>query len=124
MDQVLDTNFRPNPNKRQPNYAARRFGAAVLAFTTIFGGAKVAEMALDQSKAKANGANVSPERQSQPEKYVVVPGDTLWGIARDRLGPDADVRPLLHSLKQQPDARNGLQPGDELIVPEKIDEDK
>lgn len=115
-----------NPNKRRPNYAARRAGAVAVAALTLFGGAKVGATAVDEIKAKtqAEKTGVLPEGQPQTETYIVEPGDTLWEIARDRLGPDADVRPLLHSLRQQPDARNGLQPWDELIVPEKIDEDK
>ena len=47
--------------------------------------------------------------------HVVQPGDTLWGIAREMAGPDADIRPLVEELKVIAGGSN-LQIGQRLIV--------
>jgi hypothetical protein len=51
------------------------------------------------------------------EVYTVKPGDTAWDIARAALPDDQNFQELAHDLGQQPDAQDGLHPGDELVVP-------
>lgn len=47
--------------------------------------------------------------------HVVLPGESLWSIARDAK-PKGDIRRLVAQLGEQVDGSQ-LQPGDELIVP-------
>ena len=56
-----------------------------------------------------------PERRPGAARYVVQPGDTLWGIARS-LQPDGDVRALVRGLAR---ANGGaeLVVGQELVMP-------
>ena len=49
------------------------------------------------------------------EVYVVQPGDTLWGIARDMAGPGTDIRLLVEDLKEIAGGPN-LEIGQHLIV--------
>ena len=49
------------------------------------------------------------------EVHVVLPGESLWSIARDAK-PEGDIRRLVTQLGAQVDGMQ-LQPGDELIVP-------
>lgn len=50
----------------------------------------------------------SREPVAGPERsvavHVVRPGDTLWGIAREIVGPEGDPRPLVADLREA----NGL----------------
>lgn len=48
-------------------------------------------------------------------RYVVRPGDTLWGIVL-RLDPGADPRPLVDELEAELDGR-ALEPGMTLALP-------
>jgi LysM repeat protein len=47
--------------------------------------------------------------------WVVEPGDTLWGIAR-QLQPSGDIRPLVDQLSRQLTGGQ-LQVGQRLIIP-------
>jgi nucleoid-associated protein YgaU len=50
-------------------------------------------------------------------RYVVIAGDTLWGIAV-RLCPDEDPRPLMDAIAEANDVDPGaLRPGQTLIIP-------
>lgn len=49
---------------------------------------------------------------------TVMPGDTLWGIARG-LAPDSDPRSLVYELSALV-GRGPLQPGQELVVPRSV----
>jgi nucleoid-associated protein YgaU len=57
-----------------------------------------------------------PDRPAPRVTYVVVPGDTLWSIAR-RIAPGQDPRPVVDGLIKANDVRGGLQAGQELSVP-------
>ena len=51
-------------------------------------------------------------------RYVVQPGDTLWALARTRVGPAGDPRPVVDLIRE----RNGLATselsvGDRLWLP-------
>ncbi len=48
--------------------------------------------------------------------HVVQHGDTLWGIANDTKLQGEDIRAVVDTLQAQPDAQDGLQPGDRLVV--------
>jgi LysM repeat protein len=62
-------------------------------------------------------ASASVGRSSAPttEVHVVMPGESLWSIAREAKA-SGDVRPLVAKLRKQLGG-GVLQPGDELIVP-------
>lgn len=50
--------------------------------------------------------------------YVVVPGDTLWGIAAGLVGPDEDVRVMVAVIKELSGIDTSvLVPGDVLQLP-------
>ncbi|HET9259804.1 MAG TPA: LysM peptidoglycan-binding domain-containing protein [Acidimicrobiia bacterium] len=51
-------------------------------------------------------------------EYVVEAGDTLWQIASDHVSADADVRPLIHAIKQRSGiVSSTLRPGQVLQIP-------
>ena len=62
-------------------------------------------------------ASASSGRSTGPTTVVrvVMPGESLWSIARE-VKPHGDVRPLVAKLRQQVVGPT-LQPGDELLVP-------
>ena len=50
--------------------------------------------------------------------YLVQPGDTLWGLARSRVGPAGDPRPLVDLIRERNGmAASALQVGDRLWLP-------
>lgn len=49
-----------------------------------------------------------------PAVYVVRPGDTLWGIAR-QLQPEGDIRPLVDTLSARAGGA-GIQVGQRLVL--------
>lgn len=54
--------------------------------------------------------------QEATHVYTVRPGDTLWGIARDELGPNADVRDYVDDLSKQLKNDGVLRSGDKLVL--------
>ncbi|GAC1312296.1 MAG: hypothetical protein NVSMB16_09140 [Acidimicrobiales bacterium] len=61
----------------------------------------------------ASGAG--PTRTVAARVWIVQPGDTVWGIAR-QLQPSGDVRPLVDEMGQQLHGHQ-LQIGERLILP-------
>lgn len=47
---------------------------------------------------------------------VVMPGDTLWSIARD-LAPDNDPREVVAAIRELNDLSGGLVAGQQLLLP-------
>ncbi len=90
-------------------YRARRLTVLALAFGLMVGAA-VGVASLGSPAAAGRG-----DRTVDSLVITVMPGDTLWGIARG-LAPDADPRPLVHELSALA-GQGPLQPGQELVVP-------
>jgi nucleoid-associated protein YgaU len=66
----------------------------------------------------AGGPPGSAPGPTPPERYVVRAGDTLWEIARARLGGTADPRPLIEEIRDLSGlATSSLEPGQVLLVP-------
>ncbi|HWC32414.1 MAG TPA: LysM peptidoglycan-binding domain-containing protein [Actinomycetota bacterium] len=62
--------------------------------------------------------DAGPGREPAAATYVVRSGDTLWRIARGRVGEAGDPRPLIARIVQVNGlASSALQPGTELVVP-------
>jgi Tfp pilus assembly protein FimV len=50
--------------------------------------------------------------------YTVDAGDTVWGIARGLVGPEADPRPMVDRILQENALQAGdLQAGQTLVLP-------
>ena len=59
------------------------------------------------------------EAPDPPQRYTVRAGDTLWEIARARVGPEGDPRPLVSLIAEASDLEGPrLVPGMELLVPD------
>ncbi|HEX2030394.1 MAG TPA: LysM peptidoglycan-binding domain-containing protein [Actinomycetota bacterium] len=66
----------------------------------------------------AGGAGQAPASVPSLERHVVRAGETLWDIARARVGPEGDPRPLVEAIRRANGVRPGeLVPGLELAVP-------
>lgn len=65
----------------------------------------------------AGGSDPVPGR-GPAERYLVQPGDTLWELARARLGPQGDPRPLVAEIREVNRLGAGpLQAGRILLLP-------
>jgi nucleoid-associated protein YgaU len=65
-------------------------------------------------------AGTAAERAGGPPRpsLVVRAGDTLWGIARDRVGPEGDPRPLVEAIREANDLGAGpLLVGQRIVLP-------
>jgi hypothetical protein len=61
---------------------------------------------------------VAASSTSASDRVVVEPGDTLWAIARDRLGPRADVATIAHACDRwHRGNRDVIGPDPDLIHP-------
>ncbi len=64
-----------------------------------------------------------PEVPELTKHYTVQPGDTAQGIADRYLPPGADLRPLGDVIQEEA-GDDGLMPGEDILVPEKLDHSK
>jgi nucleoid-associated protein YgaU len=57
--------------------------------------------------------------RSLPTRYRVQAGDTLWAIARRRVGPEGDPRPVIAEIREASGlATSSLVAGQTLVVPD------
>jgi hypothetical protein len=67
--------------------------------------------------ATAVGPQGADLRPVVEQRYVVAPGDTLWGIAR-KIAPDRDPRPLVDAIARENRLSAGdLSAGQSLTIP-------
>ena len=67
---------------------------------------------------RAVGGTTDPSGGAAEASYVVQPGDTLWELARSRVGPDGDPRPLVDLIRERNALpTSALQVGDRLWLP-------
>lgn len=67
----------------------------------------------------ASGVGAVTDRSPEPvEVRIVLPGDTLWEIAAEVGGSQADVRRVVEDIRRLNDLEGSLiRPGDRLVVP-------
>jgi nucleoid-associated protein YgaU len=64
------------------------------------------------------GAASGPAPPDAIDRYVVRPGDTLWEIARARVGAEADPRPFVDRIREASGLEtSALQAGEVLLIP-------
>lgn len=66
--------------------------------------------------AGASRAGARSNRAVSPRTVTVVPGDTLWSIARSQK-PSGDVRPLVAKIARLNNVGAQLSPGSMLVLP-------
>jgi hypothetical protein len=67
---------------------------------------------------RAVGSETGSHRGRPAAHHMVRPGDTLWEIARGRVGPEGDPRPLVQALREANGLGTGsLQAGSRIVVP-------
>jgi len=103
------------PRRLAPEiYRARRLAAVALAFGLVVG-AVVGIVSVGGQAAASRGDQADV---TDSVLITVMPGDTLWGIARG-LAPDTDPRALVHQLSAIA-GKGPLQPGQQLVVPHSV----
>jgi Tfp pilus assembly protein FimV len=67
---------------------------------------------------RAAGGEAGSVTAQAPATHLVRPGDTLWEIARARVGSAGDPRPLVQALREANGLGNDqVQVGEMLLVP-------
>jgi nucleoid-associated protein YgaU len=68
--------------------------------------------------AQAASREPQEDHGSTPVVRVVRPGDTLWGIAREIVGPEGDPRPVVTELRELNELEGRVLPaGVRLALP-------
>ena len=65
---------------------------------------------------RASGSGEEPGLSAGTTGHVVAPGDTLWEIARARVGAAGDPRPLVAAIEDVNGLRGGAVRAGELIL--------
>lgn len=66
----------------------------------------------------AAGQALSAAEQAPVERYRVRDGDTLWAIARRRVGPAGDPRPVVADIREANGlATSALESGQTILLP-------
>ena len=94
----------------------RKFGAALLLAATSFFAGKAVGNNEKHSAEPINTGDNTEQVEQETHEYVVKPGDTLWGIARSELGPDAEVRGYVDNLSEQLGKDGILKAGQTLTL--------
>lgn len=131
MSKYKNTKPESETSKR-PNYALRRFIAALAVTGTLAGGAKVINelnqrTTVDGSEFSVDKEEVlklpDSERDEQYETVVAKPGDTHVSIAKkyieeNNLGPDVDYREVVEALQAQDETPDNVKPGEMFYLPQ------
>ncbi len=72
--------------------------------------------AFSLGRADSQAAVAPPTDGAALEQTVVMPGDTLWSIARD-IAPDNDPREVIAQIRELNDLSGGLIAGQQLLLP-------
>ena len=73
--------------------------------------------AFSLGRAASQAASEAPVPTAQYEQTVVLPGDTLWAVAR-RLAPEHDPRDVVAQIRELNDlTTTQLQAGQQLLLP-------
>lgn len=67
---------------------------------------------------RALGGSSRPDEGTPRPHVLIEPGDTLWSIARARVGPEGDPRPYIQELRELNGLEiSALEVGDRLSLP-------
>jgi nucleoid-associated protein YgaU len=89
----------------------RPLGALALA-------AAAAAAVLAAGRAAGSAEQIPQGRAERYVRHVIRPGDTLWELARLRVGAEGDPRPLIEALRRLNGlGTHSLQPGATILIP-------
>ena len=67
---------------------------------------------------RALGGSSQPDEAPRRPHVLITPGETLWSIARTRVGPEADPRPYIQDMKELNGLETSeLEAGERLSLP-------
>ena len=84
----------------------KRIAVTLIGFALITGGI-------------ACGASRGPKAECISVEYVVSDGDTLWEIAEETYGKNADIRKAVREIMEINNCGGEIHPGDVLVLPAK-----